>query len=210
MDGAPLLETLINGVPQSIGTSDYLQVNGETVTAPFVYGTMTTFTSVKAGVQSLVARDDLGYAVGPLKTPSLSGGQKYTLIVVGSFPKYSVLVFEEPASTGKAMLSFYEASPSVPQAAFGSFDAASSSDFKQLGSGKLGTVTTVSVGAKVRNFGGYVGPASKPYGSQTPAQINAYDRHNELPFHAIQRLSLFLFDTNTASSVGPVFGSLDR
>ena len=209
IDGAPQLETVINGVPTGIGNA-YLQDNGETVAFSFSYGTMTTFTNVRAGVHSLVARDDLGYAVGPLKSSSLSAGQKYTLIVVGSYPHYSVLTFQEPAPNGKPMLSLYEASPNVPQAAFGSFDAASRSQFKQLGTGTFGTVTTVSVGTKVSNFGGYVGPANSPYGLQTPAQLNAYDRHNELPFHAISRLSLFLFDSDPSSSTGPVFGSLDK
>ena len=117
--------------------------------------------------------------------------------MVGSYPRYSVLTFEEPASSkGKAQLSLYEASPSVPSADFGSYNASSHTGFKQLGSAKLGEVVTVSLGAGVSNFGGYAGHGNKPFtnGDVTLASVNTFDRHNVLPFHNASRLSLFLFD----------------
>lgn len=208
-DGAPFLETLIDGVPEDIGAA-YLQVDNATVASSFAYGTMTSFLTLTPGVHSLVARDTLGYAVGPLKTTALSAGKRYTLIVVGTYPAYSVLTFEEPASDGSAQLSFYEASPTVPQADFGSFRASSHSDFTQLGSAKLGSVATVTLGKSVSDIGGYAGQSSNPLGTVTPSQIDAFDRHNALPFHAISRLSVFLYDPKGGSSIGPVFGSLDQ
>jgi hypothetical protein len=212
-DGAPVLETLINGVPQDIGAA-YLQVDGATVVSSFAYGTITSFFDVAAGAHSLVARDTLGYAVGPLKTSSLSPGGRYTLVVVGSYPNYQVLTFNEPKSTGKAQLSLYEASPAVPQAAFGRFRASSRSGFQQLGSAHFGSLATVSMGKSVTNLGGYVGspphcnPPSQPPNCITPVQLDSFDSRNALPFHNIGRLSLFLFDVKTGSA-GPVFGSLD-
>ncbi|MGC9993528.1 MAG: DUF4397 domain-containing protein [Candidatus Cybelea sp.] len=214
-DGAPELEAPINGVPQDICASAslpcYLQVNGQTVTSLFAYGSATEFLNVTPGTLSLVARDEDGYAVGPLKSAQLSAGKRYTLIVVGSYPHYRVLTFEEPASAkGKAQLSLYEASPSVPSADFGSFTASSHSGFKQLGSAKLGDVVTVSLGAKVSNFGGYAGQGKKPFahGDVTLASVNTFDKDNVLPFHNATRFSLFLFDVKSGS--GPVFGSLDE
>ena len=47
-DGAPSLETLINGVPADIGAA-YLQVNGKTVASSFDYGTLTPFVTLPAG-----------------------------------------------------------------------------------------------------------------------------------------------------------------
>jgi hypothetical protein len=208
-EGAPNLETLIGGVPESIGFA-YLQVDGKTVASSFNYGTFTPFVAVSAGAHSLVARDELGYAVGPLATPALTGGDRYTLILVGSYPNYRVLAFAEPAGNGNAQLSLYEASPTVPQAAFGSFRASSHSDYQQLGSAKLGNVATVNLGKRVTDFGGYAGKASAPIGSFTPAQIDSFDDHNVLPFHAVSRLSLFLFDPKPGSTLGPLFGSLDE
>jgi len=213
VDGAPFLETLIGGTPQPICASAsapcYLQVNGETVSELFSYGSMTPFVSVTAGTLSLVARDEAGYAVGPLKTPTLTAGKRYTLVVVGTYPNYSVLIFEEPASSG-AQLSLYEASPTVPQASFGSFRASSRSDFKQRGSAKYGNIETVSLGKSVSNFGGYAGNASNPLGAFTIVQIDSFDSHNVLPFNAVNRFSLFLFDPKPGSSNGPVFASLDK
>jgi hypothetical protein len=208
-DGAPSLETLINGYPQDIGAA-YLQVNTKTVTSTFSYGAMTSFFNVTAGVLSLVARDTLGYSVGPLKTTNLTGGKTYTLVVVGSYPNYQVLTFEEPPSSGSAALSLYNAAPSTPQAGFGTFRASSHSDFRQHGSARFGEATTVSLGKSVSNIGGYAGNAGSPLGTVTPSQIDAFDRHNALPYHNIARLSLFLFDPKSGSTIGPVFGSLDR
>jgi hypothetical protein len=209
-DGAPELEALINGYPQSIGSA-YLQVDGQTVTSEFDYGTFTNFLFLSPGAHSLEALDSLGYRVGPVKVAALTAGKQYTLILVGTYPKYSVLAFEEPASSkGNAQLSLYEASPSVPSADFGSFRASSHSGFKVLGNAKLGNVVTVSLGASVSNFGGYAGQGDKPFtgGDLTLASVDTFDKHGELPFHNASRFSLFLFDVGASS--GPVFGSLDR
>jgi hypothetical protein len=207
VDGAPTLATLINGLPQDIGTA-YLQLDGSTVASSFAYGTISPFMPIPAGTHSLTARDQLGYAIGPLKTPSLSAGTRYTLIVVGAYPNYSVLAFPEPKSGG-AQLSLYEASPTVRSAAFGRFLASSRSNFTQLGTAPYGNVATVGLGSHVSNFGGYVGKASAPLGTLTAAQINTFDTHNILPFHQAARLSLFLFDVK-ASSIPSIFGSLDQ
>lgn len=207
-EGAPSLEALINGVPQDIGNA-YLQVDSQTVVSVFAYASITSFLTLTPGVHSLVARDTLGYAVGPLKTPSLSPGKRYTLVVVGSYPNYSVLAFEEPDSGDDAQLSLYEASPSSPRANFGTFAASSGSDFKQLGSASFGSVATVSLGKSVSDIGGYVTPPD-PHATVTPKQIDPFDTHDALPFHNAARLSLFLFDPKTGSSAGPVVGSLDQ
>ncbi|HXB81847.1 MAG TPA: hypothetical protein VNU22_08680, partial [Candidatus Acidoferrum sp.] len=49
-DGAPALETVIGGTPQTLclgaNAPCYLQVNGETVSELFYYGTMTSFVNV--------------------------------------------------------------------------------------------------------------------------------------------------------------------
>jgi hypothetical protein len=208
-DGAPLLKTLISGVPGDIGPA-YLQVNGATVASSFNYGTLTPFVNVSAGTLSLVARDELGYAVGPLKSTALSPAKRYTLIVVGTYPKYRVLTFAEPANGAEAQLSLYEASPAMPQAAFGRFRASTDSDFKQIGSAHLGEVSTVMLGKSVSDFGAYAGNVSEPIGTFTLEQIDAFDSHNVLPFHAATRFSLFLFDAKSDTSIGPLFGSLDR
>lgn len=213
VDGAPSLETVIGSAPQDIcpGVSApcYLQVNGQSVSQLFSYGSITSFVNVTAGTLSLVARDEAGFAVGPLKTPSLSGGNRYTLIVVGSYPSYSVLAFEEPSSSG-TQLSLYEASPSVRSADFGSFSASSRSNFRKLGHAQFGSVATVPLGKSVTNFGGYAGSGGPPLGALTLQQIDSFDSHNALPFHRASRLSLFLFDPKTGSANGPVVGSMDR
>ncbi|HLY03657.1 MAG TPA: DUF4397 domain-containing protein [Candidatus Cybelea sp.] len=210
-DGAPELEAIINGVPQSIGQA-YLQVDGQTVDTQFSYGSMTQFLFLTPGTHSLTALDDLGYRVGPLKSASLSTGKEYTLILVGSYPKYRVLAFEEPASIkGGAQLSLYEASPQVPKASFGRFTASGHSNFKQLGSAAFGNVATVALGSGVSDFGGYVGKGNQafPGDALTLRQVSAFDKQNELPFHNATRLSLFFYDKVQGSS-GSVFGSLDK
>ncbi len=211
IDGAPTLEALIGGVPSDIGLA-YLRVNGQTVTYQFSYATITTFMPVSAGVQSLIARDTLGYAVGPLKSAALSANGRYTLVVVGAYPNYQVLTFAEPKSGSGAQLSLYEASPAMPSADFGGFAASSRSNFKKLGSATLGQVATVALGSSVSNFGGYVGNGVTPItgGTVTPVQVNGFDAKNLLPFQAATRLSLFLFDTKSGTTKGPVFGSLDK
>jgi hypothetical protein len=212
-EGAPLLETLIGGVPGPIGSA-YLQVDGSTVASSFNYGTFTPFLNLSGGTHSLVARDTLGYAVGPIKTPALTPGGRYTLVLVGTYPNYRVLTFAEPQSSSEAQLSLYEASPGVPQADFGSFRASSYSDLKELGTVTYGNLATVTLGKSISNFGGYAATAScpkpPPPNCVTPAQIDSFDKHNALPFHAIGRLSLFLFDPKSGTTIGPVFASLDR
>ena len=158
----------------------------------------------------MTALDDLGYRVGPLKLANIAGGKAYTLIVVGSYPHYRALAFEEPArQKNNAQLSLYEASPTTPKAGFGSFTASSHSNFKQLGSATLSNVATVSLGAVVSDFGGYVGQGSTVYGATTPKQVDSFDKRDDLPFHNASRLSLFFYD-QAGSSQGRVFGSLDR
>src|ERR1700735_1477990 len=111
-DGAPELEALINGVPQDIGNA-YLQVDGQTVSSAFDYGTLTNFLFLSPGAHSLGALDILGYRVGPVKSSIMSDNKDYTKILVGRYPQYRVLTFEEPAgSKANVQLSLYEASQS--------------------------------------------------------------------------------------------------
>jgi hypothetical protein len=140
---------------------------------------------------------------------ALTGGNRYALAVVGAYPNYRVLAFTEPKVATGVEMSFYEASPTVPSADFGSFAASSRSNLKQLGKAQLGNVTTVGLGSSVSNLGGYVGTASSPIGELAVRQIDSFDSRNALPFHRAARLSLFLFDPKSGSG-GPVFGSLDR
>ncbi len=219
VDGAPSLETIIGSTPQPIcpgfSAPCYLQVNGQTVTQLFYYGSITNFMPLSAGVHSMRALDTSGYSVGPLKTPSLVAGHTYTLVVVGSYPTYQVLTFEEPKSGGGAQLSLYEASPSLPDIDFGRFNASNGSGFEKLGSAHLGNVVTVSLGKQVTDLGGYAGHGKRPItcsgsrkcGTLTVAQINSFDTNSVLPFNKAERLSLFFFDVN--GTKGPVFGSLD-
>jgi hypothetical protein len=211
-EGAPELDTLVDGAPQNIGQA-YLRVDGQTVATTFNYGSVTPFASLPAGPQKLSALDALGYEVGPFQSDALTGGKRYTLVLVGSYPNYQVLTFEEPASTNDgAQLSLYEASPAEPAADFGSFTASRRSNFKALGHASLGNVATVSLGKSVTNFGGYVGHGTQPFtnGALTLANLDSFDKRNALPFHNAARLSLFLFDAKTGSSIGPVVGSLDQ
>jgi len=169
---------------------------------------------LSAGVHSMRALDTSGYFVGPLKTSSLVAGHTYTLVVVGTYPTYEVLTYEEPKSSGGAQLSLYEASPTVPDIDFGRFKASSGSGFEKLGSAHIGNVVTVALGKSVTDLGGYAGHGTTPIecsgrkcGALTVAQINSFDTNNALPFNNAGRLSLFFFDLNGAK--GPVFGSLD-
>jgi hypothetical protein len=211
-EGAPELETLVDGAPQNIGQA-YLRVDGQTVASTFNYGTVTPFASLPAGRQRLSALDELGYEVGPLTSDALTGGKRYTLVLVGAYPNYQVLTFEEPASdAANAQLSLYEASPAEPAADFGSFTASSRSNFTALGHAALGNVATVSLSKRVTNFGGYAGHGTQPFsnGALTLANLDSFDKRNALPFHNASRLSLFLFDAKPGSSTGPVVGSLDQ
>jgi Domain of unknown function (DUF4397) len=212
VDGAPSLETIVAGSPRSICSPSspcYLRVNGQTVTYRFFYGSITNFMPLSAGVHSMRALDTTGYFVGPLKTTSLAAGKSYTLVVVGTYPNYQVLTFEEP-DTNAARLTLYEAAPTVPDIDFGRFDASSGSGFERLGSAHFGNVVTVSLGESVSDFGGYAGHGTQPLnkGALTVANVNSFDAKNELPFHNAGRLSLFLFDPVGSNGPG-VFGSLD-
>lgn len=209
-EGAPDLEAIINGVPQSISPA-YLQVNGKTVASSFNYGNITNFVTVSAGAASLVALDVLGYRVGPIETGALSAGKYYSVVLVGAYPHYRALTFEEPPNATTAQLSFYEASPAQPRADFGTFEATEHRGYKQRGSARLGQVVTVSLGDRVTNIGGYVGNGVKPFsgGTVLPKQIDQFDRRNALPFHNASRLCLYLFDVKSGSP-GPVYGALDR
>ncbi|HEV3089900.1 MAG TPA: hypothetical protein VGX91_00495 [Candidatus Cybelea sp.] len=210
-EGAPALEAIIDGVPQDIGAA-FLQVDGQTVSSSFDYGSFTQFASFGVGTHSLSALDDLGYRVGPLKIPPLTAGKQYTLVLVGSYPNYQVLRFEEPAVTGGAQEALYEASPSQTQADFGRFTASSHSHFVKLGNAAFGEIATVALGSHVGNFGGYAGEGTKPFknGTFAPSQIDSFDKTNALPFHNVSRLSLFVFDAQQSSTPVSVFASLDR
>jgi hypothetical protein len=211
VEGAPLLETLINGVVQPI-SSPYLTVNGGTVASSFLYSTRTPFVPVAAGTLSLVARDSFGNAISPVKTTTaLAAGKTYTVILVGAYPKYSALTFEEPAAGANATLALYEASPSFPNADFGSFRVSTHSNFKKLGSAHYGNLVTVSLGKNVSDFGGYVGTGTNPApnGALSLQSVDSLDTKNVLPFNDGGRLSLFVFDAGQGSVPGPVFGNLD-
>ncbi len=213
VEGAPSLEALVGGVPTDIGVTAYLTVNGMTVATSFLYGSRTPFVPVPAGTLSLVALDSSGYAVGPVKTSSaLAAGKSYTVILLGAYPNYHALPFEEPASTGDAVVALYEASPSFPSADFGRFTASTGLNKKKLGHAQFGSVVTVSLGKSVSDFGGYVGTGTKPVsrGTVTPVSVNGFDLNNALPFNNAARLSLFVFDPKSGSSIGPVIGSLDQ
>jgi hypothetical protein len=213
VDGATELDGIIGSTPQPVckgpSVSCYLQVNGQTVSSQLYYSYITPFTHFNAGTLSLVAADTSGYTVGPLKTATLAAGGRYTIVIVGTYPNYKAVAYQEPASSSDAEVSLYEAAPALSQAAFGSFRVSTNSGYKQLGTAHFGQVTTVSVGKSVSDFGGYAGAAKKPIGTQTPERINGFDVRNVLPFHAIGRLSLFLF-AGTASTPIQVFGSLDQ
>ncbi|MEO6836488.1 MAG: hypothetical protein ABI231_11380, partial [Candidatus Tumulicola sp.] len=209
IEGAPSLEALVGGVPTDIGAA-YLSVNRTTVASSFPYGTTTQFFPFSAGTLSLEALDSLGYSVGPLNSPVLAAGKRYTLALVGAYGAYRVLAFEEPQTRGAA-LAVYAASPALPSADFGSFRASNRSNFKKLASVRFGNVATVALGASVSNFGAYVGTGVTPVpnGAITVQSVDSFDSRNALPFHDGARLSLFLFDPRAGSSNGPVFGSLD-
>ncbi|HEU5479276.1 MAG TPA: DUF4397 domain-containing protein [Candidatus Tumulicola sp.] len=208
VEGAPVLETLVNGVPTSIGEA-YLAVDAETIASSFPYGDVTPFVTRPAGVQSIEARDSLGYSVGPLKTDALPAGKSYTVVVAGTYPNYRALAFLETAGDGGASLAVYEASPAYPVADFGTFRASRGNGFKKLGSVRLGNVAAVSLGRTVANLGAYAGKGTVPIGTLTVRAVNQFDQRNALPFHSASRFSIFLLDP-AAGSGGPLFGSLDQ
>lgn len=213
VEGAPVLEALVNGVPQDIGITAYLTVNGATVATAFLYGTRTPFVAVPPGTLSLTALDSLGYAVGPVKTTAaLTAGKSYTVVLVGAYPTYRALTFEEPAATSDARLAVYEASPSFRSADFGSFTASTNSNYKKLGTAQFGNVVSASLAKSVSDFGGYVGTGTNPIqnGAVTLVSVDGFDTANALPFNGAGRLSLFVFDPKPGSGIGPVFGNLDQ
>lgn len=211
VEGSPLLEADQGGGGVPLGTT-YLTVNGLTVANAFPYGSVTSFTHLPAGTLSLTMRDSIGFSVGPLETPSLAKNASYTVVVVGSFPKYSVLVFTEPSSSSGAGLSVYEASPAKRSVDFGRFKASTHTNFTKLGTARYGVLATKDLGAKVTDFGGYAGTGTKPMtgGAVAVTQVNAFDADGALPFENSSRLSLFVLDPSPGSAVGPVIGTLDQ
>jgi hypothetical protein len=211
VEGAPSLEAIVNGTPTDLGAA-YLRVNGQTVASTFPYGSVTPFSPVSAGVLAVEALDGLGYSVGPLKTPPLAAGKRYSVAVVGTYPRYRALAFEEPSGADGATLAVYAASPQFPSADFGKFRASSRSDFIKLGSVRFGSVAAVGLAETVSNFGAYVGTGTTPIsgGALTLSSVDPFDAHDALPFHNAARASLFLLDPQPGTGSGPVFGSLDR
>jgi hypothetical protein len=211
VEGAPLLETKVGGAPVGLGTA-FLSVNDTTVASYFPYGWITQFSSYKAGVLQVRVIDSLGYAVGPFKTNALAGGKSYSVVLVGTYPKYSLLTFEEPpAASGKASLAVYAASPSTPHIDFGTFKVSTGTHYVRLGSAQYGNLVLRSLGSHVSNTGAYVGTGKTPMtGGTIPLQsVDSFDRHNVLPFHNAGRLSLFVLDPLAGASNGPVFGIFD-
>src|SRR5579862_7776279 len=119
VEGAPALEANVAGSPVGLGAA-FLTVNGTTIASQFPYGGITPYASVAAGKLSLKILDSIGYAVGPLATASLVAGKTYSVVVVGSFPNYQAIAFEDPAPQKGATLAVYAASPSLPSADYGS------------------------------------------------------------------------------------------
>jgi hypothetical protein len=211
LEAAPELEALVNGVPTGLGTSEYLSVNGMTTSSQFPYAYLTTYSSFHAGTQSIEVLDELGYKVGPIQTDGLTAGKQYTIAVVGSYPHYKAIAFEDPAATISAQVTVYEVSPSYANVDFGRFQASTHSNFQKLGSAAYGSVVSASLAKSVSNWGGYVGKNVRPFasGALTLAQVNSFDQRNVLPFNASGRLALFVFDPESPSDPPTVLGSLD-
>ena len=211
LEAAPVLEALVNGVPTGLGSSEYLSVDGVTTSSTFPYAYLTTYSSFHAGTQSIEVLDELGYKVGPIRTDGLTAGKQYTIAVVGSYPHYKAIAFEDPAATTSAQITLYEVSPSFANVDFGRFRASTHSSFQKLGSAAYGTVVSASLATKVSNLGGYVGKDVRPFanGALTLAQVNSFDQRNVLPFNASGRLALFVFDPPSPFDPPTVLGSLD-
>jgi hypothetical protein len=211
LEGAPSLDVLVNGIPTDLGAA-YLTVGGTTIASSFPYGTLTPFSSFPAGTLSLKALDSSGYALGPVKTAALAAGKSYTAVLVGTYPDYRVVTFEEPNGGNGASLAVYEASPAFPSADFGSFRASTRSNFKKLGNARFGSLATASLGNRVSNFGAYVGTGVTPIpnGALTLQSVDSFDSASALPFHNALRFSLFVLDPLPGAPSGPVFGSLDQ
>jgi hypothetical protein len=210
LEAAPSLQALVNGVPTDLGAA-YLSVNGATTSSQFPYSYLTTYSTFHAGSQSIEVFDSLGYKVGPIQTGALSAGKQYTIAVVGSYPIYKAIPFEDPATATTAQLTVYESSPSYANVDFGRFQASSHSSFQKLGSAAYGSVVSVPLGKSVSNFGGYIGKNVRPFGNAalTLAAVNSFDQRNVLPFNAAARLTLFVLDPSSPSDPPTVVGSLD-
>jgi hypothetical protein len=208
LEGAPQVETLINGAPSGLGTQ-FLRVNGATIQSNFPYGSITYFNTYGTKI-SLELLNSLGYSAGPFSI-SLAAGKSYTVALIGSYPKYRLIAFPEPKDSGAATLAVYEASPSLKSVDFGRYTAKSGTNFKKLGSVSLGNVATVGLGS-VKNFGAYVGKGTKPItgGRVTPVSVDGFDTANALPFENASRLSLFVLDPLEGATTGPVIGVLDQ
>ncbi|MBV8152968.1 MAG: hypothetical protein JOY98_00985 [Candidatus Eremiobacteraeota bacterium] len=211
VEGAPTLETKVNGVAVPLGTS-FLSVNGTTIASQFAWGNITQFAPAPPGTQTVRIIDSLGYSIGPFKTPAFAAGSSYSVVLAGSYPHYHLLTFQEPKPSAGATLAVYGASPSRPSADYGRFVASSGTGFKKLGAVRLGKLSTTSLGASVSNFGAYVGTGTTPItgGKITLRSVDSFDRRNALPFHNVGRISLFLLDSSGGSTAGPVFGIFDE
>jgi hypothetical protein len=219
IEAAPVLEALVNGVPTPLGTSEYLSVDGTTKSSQFPYGYLTPYSEVHAGTQSVEVLDELGYQVGPLKTDALTSGKQYTIAIVGSYPSYKTIVFEDPAPAKTAQLALYQAAPSNASVDFGRFTASTHSNYQKLGSAAYGAVASVSLSAHVTNFGGYAGHGNTPFrahtsnhdptGALTLESVNPFDVHNVLPFNSASRLSLFVMNPEASGDPPTVIGNLD-
>ena len=211
LEAARELEALVNGVPTGLGTSRYLSVNGMTTSSQFPYAYLTTYSSFHAGTQSIEVLDELGYKVGPIQTDGLTAGKQYTIAVVGSYPHYKAIAFEDPAATISAQVTVYEVSPSYANVDFGRFQASRHSNFQKVGRAAYGSVVSASLARSVSNLGGYVGKNVRPFasGALTLAQVNSFDQRNVLPFNASGRLALFVFHPESPSDPPAVLGSLD-
>lgn len=213
VEGAPVLETSIGGVPEQLGTNTILQVDETTVASYFPYGWITSYSGYRSGVLSVRVLNSLGYAMGPFKSASLTAGKSYSIVLAGTFPKYKLLTFADDApSAGTASLAIYEASPAVPSVDFGTFKVSQNSGYRQLGSARLGSLALRSLGKRVANTGAYVGTGTTPMtgGKITLESVNSFNVRNVLPFHNVSRLSLFVLDPLAGSLLGPVFGALDQ
>ena len=210
VEGSALLEADVSGTPLGLGAS-FLTVDGTTLASSFTYGTITQYAPLSSGAHSIEVSDSLGYSVGPFKTPPLVGGKSYSIALIGGYPKYSLLTFEDSPAGSGATLRVYEASPHVASVDFGRFRASTNSNYTKLGAVKFGRLAGVSLGSAVSDFGAYVGTGITPMtgGSVTLRSINSFDGRNVLPFHNASRLSLFLLDSSPGASAGPVFGVLD-
>jgi len=211
VEGAPQLQTNVGGVPLGLGTS-YLSVDGTTIASSFGYGTITQYLPYQPGKHELTVRDSLGYEVGPFTVPEITAAQSYSVVLIGTYPKYTLLAFADPKTTSGASLAVYEASPSLRSLDFGTYRASTQSLFHKLGSVRLGSVGFASLGSKVTNFGAYAGKGTTPMtgGTVTLRSIDSFDTSNSLPFHAVSRASLFVLDPQAGSTFGPIFGIFDR